>query len=138
MSKHLHLDALDLKAVPFGDSFCRFVLRDTLFVTTESGSDPRLGGPYSDFVQSYVGVPLSDGQTLRGNLCHLDTESHPVTDDEFLLLARIARLVPSYLGREGQPMPDFGQVHPYWSFKAACQSLRASPLGSPQQGRQRS
>jgi hypothetical protein len=98
--KHLHLDPLDLKVVPLKDSFCQFVLRDGLFLTRESGSDVRLDGhPYSGVVGCYVGVPVRsrDGK-LAGTLCHFDVESHDVTDDEYLLLDRAARLMPAFLG----------------------------------------
>lgn len=97
--KHLHLDALDLKVVQLKDSFCQFVLRDGLFLTHDSGSDVRLGGhPYSGVVGCYAGVPVRnrDGR-LGGTLCHFDLESHEVSDDEYLLLDRAARLMPAFL-----------------------------------------
>jgi hypothetical protein len=97
--KHLHLDALDLRIVPVEDSFCQFVLRDTLFLTHESGSDVRLSGhPYQGVVGCYVGVPVRghDGK-LAGTLCHFDLESFEVDDDEYLLLDRAARLLPAFL-----------------------------------------
>lgn len=98
--KHLHLEPLDLAVVPLKDSFCQFVLRDGLFLTRESGSDNRLDGhPYSGVVGSYVGVPIRnrDGK-LAGTLCHFDVESHDISDDEYLLLDRAARLMPAFLG----------------------------------------
>ena len=97
--KHLHLDALDLKVVQLKDSFCQFVLRDGLFLTQESGADPRLDGhPYRGVVGCYVGVPVRtrDGR-LAGTLCHFDLESHEMPDDEYLLLDRAARLMPAFL-----------------------------------------
>jgi hypothetical protein len=99
VDKHQHLGALDLQVVALSDSFCQFVLRDRLFLTVDSGSDTRLAGhPYSGIVRSYVGVPISRGKgTLDGTLCHFDTENHPVADDEFLLLARAAQLMPTFL-----------------------------------------
>jgi GAF domain-containing protein len=98
--KHLHLDPLDLKVVPLKDSFCQFVLRDGLFLTHDSGSDPRLGGhPYKGVVGSYVGVPiLGANGKLTGTLCHFDLDRHPLPDDEFLLLDHAARLMPAFLG----------------------------------------
>lgn len=98
--KHMHLEALDLKAVPLKDSFCQFVLRDGLFLTEESGGDQRLSGhPYAGVVGSYVGVPIarSPGE-LGGTLCHFDLESHPISDEEYLLLERVAMLLPDFLG----------------------------------------
>lgn len=98
--KHLHLEPVDLKVVPLKDSFCQFVLRDTIFLTSESGRDERLAGhPYGGVVGCYVGVPISrSAGTLDGTLCHFDLASHPITDDEFLLLERAARLLPPFLG----------------------------------------
>jgi hypothetical protein len=79
--KHKHLDALDLRVVPLKDSFCQFVLRDGVFLTETSGSDPRLAGhPYAGPVNCYVGVPVEMGEELRGTLCHFDTEDHRLPD----------------------------------------------------------
>jgi hypothetical protein len=99
VDKHRHLEPLDLKAVPLKDSFCQFVLRDGLFLTEQSGSDPRLSGhPYSGIVGSYIGVPISRAKgSLEGTLCHFDTESHSIPDDEYLLLERAAQLFPAFL-----------------------------------------
>ena len=97
--KHLHLEPLDLKVVALKDSFCRFVLRDGLFLTRDSGTDTRLGGhPYAGVVGSYVGVPVRarDGR-LAGTLCHFDLADFDVSDDEYLLLDRAARLMPAFL-----------------------------------------
>lgn len=97
--KHLHLDPLDLKVVPLTDSFCQFVLRDGLFLTQDSGTDVRLNGhPYAGLVGCYVGVPVCDqAGVLVGTLCHFDINSHPVEDDEYLLLDRSAKLMPPFL-----------------------------------------
>jgi hypothetical protein len=99
VDKHLHLDPLDLKVVPLKDSFCQFVLRDGLFLTRESGGDARLAGhPYSGIVGSYVGVRIEDREgKLAGTLCHFDLESHELADDEYLLLASAAALMPAFL-----------------------------------------
>ena len=98
--KHMHLEALDLKAVPLKDSYCQFVLRDGLFLTDDSGRDVRLSGhPYAGVVGSYIGVPISRRPgTLDGTLCHFDLASHPVSDEEYLLLERTALLLPAFLG----------------------------------------
>jgi hypothetical protein len=99
VDKHLHLEALDLKAVPLQNSFCQFVLRDRLFVTEDSGRDARLAGhPYAGLVGSYIGVPISRAPgSLDGTLCHFDLANHPVSDDEYLLLERTADLLPAFL-----------------------------------------
>ncbi|MCD6079580.1 MAG: hypothetical protein K0R89_3524 [Ramlibacter sp.] len=98
--KHMHLEALDLRAVPLKDSYCQFVLRDGLFLTDDSGKDVRLGGhPYAGIVGSYIGVPISRTPgSLDGTLCHFDLASQPVSDDEYLLLERAADLLPAFLG----------------------------------------
>jgi hypothetical protein len=99
VDKHLQLDPLDLKVVPLGDSFCQFVLRDGLFLTEQSGSDPRLvGHPYRGIVGCYVGVPVRTGPgDPAGTLCHFDTETHTLPDDEYFLLERVASLLPAFL-----------------------------------------
>jgi hypothetical protein len=98
--KHLHLEALDLKAVPLNDSYCQFVLRDGLFLTDDSGQDERLSGhPYAGVVGSYIGVPIARKPgSLDGTLCHFDLASHPISDEEYLLLERAAMLLPAFLG----------------------------------------
>jgi hypothetical protein len=97
--KHLHLEPPDLRVVPLKDSFCQFVLRDGLFLTSNSGLDPRLGGhPYAGIVGCYVGVPIRNEQgKLAGTLCHFDLESHELADDEYLLLDRSAQLLRAFL-----------------------------------------
>jgi len=97
--KHLHLDPLDLKLVPLKDSFCQFTLRDSLFVTPNTGTDERLvGHPYSGVLNSYIGVPVASGPgKLLGTLCHFDFDAHPVSDDEFLLLERVGHLLPGLI-----------------------------------------
>ena len=47
-----------------------------------------------------VGVPVRDrAGALAGTLCHFDVESHDVSDDEYLLLDRAARLMPAFLAQ---------------------------------------
>ena len=101
--KHMHLDPLDLKTVPLKDSFCQFVLRDGLFLTEASGSDQRLAGhPYAGIMGCYIGVPIAREQsTLVGTLCHFDLATHPISDEEYLLLERVALLLPDFLGATG-------------------------------------
>jgi hypothetical protein len=100
IDKHQHLEPVDLQVVPLKDSFCQFVLRDGLFLTSESAGDERLAGhPYQGVMGCYVGVPISRAPgTLAGTLCHFDLDSRTIDDDEFLLLERVAQLLPSFLG----------------------------------------
>lgn len=99
VDKHRHLEPLDLRVVPLTDSFCQFVLRDGLFLTPDSGADQRLEGhPYSGVVGSYAGVPVRDRvDKLAGTLCHFDLATHDFADEEYLLLDRVARLLPAFL-----------------------------------------
>lgn len=98
VDKHLHLDPLDLRTVPLKDSFCQFVLRDGLFVTSSSGDDTRLAGhPYQGVMKSYVGVPIRRADAMVGSLCHFDLDDHEIADDEYLLLEQVARLLPSFV-----------------------------------------
>ncbi len=93
------LNDLKLEAVPLGDSFCQFALRDGSFLTAGSGSDSRLDGhPYQGVVESYVGLPLTraDGE-LFGTFCHFDLAGRPVADDEYAFLAQVAAVLPRYL-----------------------------------------
>ncbi|RYY99498.1 MAG: hypothetical protein EOO24_17325 [Comamonadaceae bacterium] len=99
VDKHLHLDPLDLRAVPLKDSFCQFVLRDGLFLTQDSGRDPRLAGhPYGGVMQCYAGVPITRDGAMAGSLCHFDLVNHEVADEDYLLLSHAARLMPAFLG----------------------------------------
>lgn len=92
-------DTLTLQEVPLAHSFCQFVLKDGLFLTPDSGQDPRLPGhPYSGVVGSYVGVPVvSDEPKFFGTLCHFDYALHEISDEEVLFLERVARLLPRFL-----------------------------------------
>jgi GAF domain-containing protein len=99
IDKERGADTVTLQEVPLADSFCQFVLKDGLFLTPDSGQDPRLPGhPYSGVVGSYVGVPVvSDEPKFFGTLCHFDYDRHEVSDEEFLFLERVARLLPRFL-----------------------------------------
>ena len=93
------LNDMELEAVPLGDSFCQFTLRDGSFLTASSGADKRLDGhPYQGVVQSYVGLPLTgaDGQ-LFGTFCHFDIAGRPVNDDEYAFLTQAAGVLPPFL-----------------------------------------
>lgn len=58
-----------LKAVPLGESFCQFVLRDGLFCTSNTAQDSRLDGhKYQGVLGAYYGVPLLNN--VGGTLWH--------------------------------------------------------------------
>ncbi|OUM04075.1 hypothetical protein [Variovorax sp. JS1663] len=88
-----------LATVPFDQSFCQFVRRDSAFRTDNSAVDPRLEGhPYQGVVVSYHSVPVvSDAGELWGTLSHFDMASLPLCDDEFELMQGAAKLLPSFL-----------------------------------------
>jgi GAF domain-containing protein len=93
------LDDMKLEAVPLGDSFCQFTLRDGSFLTASSGGDKRLDGhPYQGVVESYIGLPLTraDGE-LFGTFCHYDLAGRPVNEDEYAFLTQVAAVLPRYL-----------------------------------------
>ncbi len=93
------LNDMKLEAVPLGDSFCQFALRDGSFLTTRSADDPRLDGhPYQGVMESYIGLPLAraDGE-LFGTFCHFDLAGRPVHDDEYAFLTQVAAVLPRYL-----------------------------------------
>lgn len=88
-----------LAEVPLATSFCQFVLRDGVFQTGNSATDPRLDGhPYQGVMGSYVGLPLQgNADSLMGTFCHFDFENRQLPDDEFAFLQRVARLLPRYV-----------------------------------------
>jgi GAF domain-containing protein len=92
-----------LAVVPFEVSFCQFVLRDGLFLSGNTAADRRLDGhPYQGVVVSYHGVPLIDSVgELKGTLCHFDLQSLDLSESEFELLQKAARLLSDFL-----PRPD--------------------------------
>lgn len=93
------LDGMALEAVPLGDSFCQFALRDGSFLTAASGDDQRLDGhPYQGVMESYIGLPLTraDGE-LFGTFCHFDPAGRPVNDDEYAFLTQVAAVLPRFL-----------------------------------------
>jgi GAF domain-containing protein len=92
-------DRSGLQAIPLGDSFCQFVLRDGLFRTSRTtGMEMLNGHPYQSVLESYVGLPLmSAPDKMFGTLCHFDFGEQALTDEEFNFLQRAARLLPRYL-----------------------------------------
>jgi GAF domain-containing protein len=93
------LNDMNLEAVPLGDSFCQFTLRDGSFITTRSADDQRLNGhPYQGVMESYIGLPLAraDGE-LFGTFCHFDLAGRPVNDEEYAFLTQVAAVLPRYL-----------------------------------------
>lgn len=88
-----------LAAVPFKDSFCQYVLRDGGFQSGDTGADRRLDGHvYQGVLLSYHGVPvLDDAGQLFGSLCHFDQDSKKLSDGEFAMMQRVARVIPAFL-----------------------------------------
>lgn len=88
-----------LAEVPLTESFCQFVLRDGIFCTDNSADDARLDGhKYQGVLLTYHGVPVLDDQgELFGTLCHFDAEARGLSDEDFDLLQRPARIIPPYL-----------------------------------------
>jgi len=84
-----------LAEVPLGTSFCQYVLRDGLFLTSNSAQDDRLDGhPYQGVMVAYHGVPIMDSTgALFGSLCHFDVEEQPLSDLEFEHLKAVARVI---------------------------------------------
>lgn len=90
-----------LAEVPLTDSFCQFVIRDGVFLSSHTGQDHRLDGhKYQGVLLSYHGVPVLDSKgDLFGTLCHLDATSRQLPDEEFELLQAAARVIPDSLAR---------------------------------------
>jgi hypothetical protein len=97
---------LDLADLPFKDSFCEITVREGRFVTTEAGTDERLGGnPYQALVGSYVGLPLAEGPgMLFGTFCHYDICGHLIDDTELAFLAQASQLLTRFCLRPGMPL----------------------------------
>lgn len=90
-----------LAEVDIGVSFCQFVLRDGCFLTENSAADTRLDGhPYQGVMVAYHGVPLvGDDGALNGTLCHFDTVTRGLSNEEFEHLQKAARILPAYVPR---------------------------------------
>jgi GAF domain-containing protein len=86
-----------LLAVPFSDSFCQFVLRDGFFKHHGLRDDRLEGHPYKGIVDSYVGLPLTDGTGLIGTFCHFDFPALPIAEPEFEFMKTVARILPEYI-----------------------------------------
>ncbi len=88
-----------LAAVPLGDSFCQFVIRDGVFKTDDSGRDARLDGhKYQGILLTYHGVPLEDDRgEFYGTLCHFDALQRSISDADFAFLQAAARVIPKFL-----------------------------------------
>lgn len=88
-----------LATVPWSSSFCQYVFRDGVFNTIDSPSDRRLDGhPYQGVVICYSGTPIVDhaaSGAIIGSLSHFDLVRHEISDVEFELLQRAARLIDS-------------------------------------------
>ncbi|MBB1602833.1 guanylate cyclase [Variovorax sp. UMC13] len=90
-----------LAEVSLQDSFCQFVFRDGVFQTENSAFDHRLDGhPYQGVVVSYHAIPVvTEGSTLFGTLCHLDTVPCDLPDRELEILRGVAAGLPAFLER---------------------------------------
>lgn len=88
-----------LSVVPMGASFCQFVLRDGVFLTSNSADDDRLNDhPYKGVMVAYHGVPIPGPEgSLFGTLCHFDVQEQALDDAEFAYLQAVARVLPSLL-----------------------------------------
>lgn len=88
-----------LEAVPLGSSFCQFVLRDGVFLMSNSAQDDRLDGhPYKGVIVAYHGVPIPKPEGgLFGTLCHFDVLEQPLSDAEYENLRGVARVLPAFL-----------------------------------------
>ena len=102
-----------LKAVPLGESFCQFVLRDGLFCTSNTAEDSRLDGhKYQGVLGAYYGVPLlNNAGELYGTLCHFDSVPRSLDDEEFAVQQQAAKILPSYLLRVNAIGVRSGLVH---------------------------
>lgn len=87
-----------LQAVPLGDSFYQFVLRDREFRTCDTAREPMLDGhKYQGVIGAYYGVPLVNNYgDLFGTLCHFDVLNYSISDEEFAFLNKAALLLPKY------------------------------------------
>ena len=94
-------DATALTVIPFGDSFCQFVMRDGVFNTTHAAEDSRLDGHvYRDIVASYFGLPLASSPgEFYGTLCHFDVVPKVVDDAEIEFLYSAAPVLMEHLKR---------------------------------------
>lgn len=90
-----------LQAVPLGDSFYQFVLRDREFRTCDTAREPMLDGhKYQGVIGAYYGVPLVNNYgDLFDTLCHFDVLNYSISDEEFAFLNKAALLLPKYLLR---------------------------------------
>jgi hypothetical protein len=84
----------DMPAVPIGNSFCQFVLRDGSLRVEDSRTDRRLdGNPFQSMILSYLGVRLARRTgAFSGTLCHFDTEVQVVKEADFDALVSAAPL----------------------------------------------
>lgn len=91
-----------LRAVPLGESFCQFVLRDGMFCTANTAQDARLHGhKYQGVLGAYYGLPLLDNAgELYGSLCHFEERNQALPPAEFAFLQKAAQVLPRYLLRK--------------------------------------
>lgn len=103
-----------LMAVPLGDSFCQFVLKEGEFRLTDTDTqESRLKGhTYQGVVNSYVGLPLTRaGGDLYGTFCHFDFPARSMKVDEFEYLVQATRVLPHYVrGPSAEITPGIGHI----------------------------
>ena len=106
MMRNIHIydrkseDTQQLQAVPLGDSFCQFVMKEGGFSTADSASDERLAGHvYQGVLNAYFGLPLAHApsQELYGTFCHFDFEAKRIAEPEIPFLEAAAPLLMPYL-----------------------------------------
>lgn len=102
VDKLKQLTPASLKVVELKDSFCQFVLRDGIFATFSSSNDERVEDvKATETFDAYVGVPLLDNYgDLFGTLCHVDASALDIPAEEFALLEKAARLLPTFIQQE--------------------------------------
>ena len=87
--------------IPIMASYCVFVKNGkTTFKTCDSHDDARLNGHSKQMeVRSYCGVPLigEDGK-MFGTVCHFDYRALPITDDNVMLMERVAEMLRPDVG----------------------------------------
>jgi GAF domain-containing protein len=98
-----------MDTIEITQSYCLFVLNSgQKFIVPDSREDQRVEGhPKRESIQSYCGMPLVDSSTseMIGTLCHFDFLPTPYSDDEVLLLERVAPTLVRWL-QNNLPDPE--------------------------------
>lgn len=90
---------LDLTEVPVADSYCQFVVRDGVYWTPDSLTDPVLAGhKHRELVRSYIGTRVGHpGQSAQGSLCHIDFSPWSVNVDQVAFFEHAAMRLRPFL-----------------------------------------